>query len=212
MPPKEQTSTSATSRQPATGRRQPSQDPCLGVLRIDYNYPPIAGDIDHPASYDYDVYYKVVPGLTFEMTQKGELTPQVQKRFIESIQWLIKEKNVNVITGDCGFMVSFQEIAQVEAERLGRPVPIILSALAQTGMIGHSLALNEKMMIMTANEANLKAIQCLIKEQAGTDCSDPRFVIVGCENVPGFEAVANGDKVFPEIVEPGVVELAKEKN
>ena len=36
-------------------------------------------------------------------------------------------------------------------------------------------------------------------------------MIVGCENVPGFEAVANGDKVFPEIVEPGVVELAKEK-
>ena len=36
----------------------------LGVIRLDYNYPPAPGDIDHPGSYDYDVYYRVVPGLT----------------------------------------------------------------------------------------------------------------------------------------------------
>ena len=40
---------------------------CLGVIRLDYDYPPAPGDIDSPDSFAYDVYYRVVPGLTFEM-------------------------------------------------------------------------------------------------------------------------------------------------
>ena len=52
------------------------------------------GDIDSPDSFDYDVYYKVVPGLTYEVAQKGKMTPQVQERFLESIRWLIEVKQV----------------------------------------------------------------------------------------------------------------------
>ncbi|KRY04188.1 hypothetical protein T01_9598, partial [Trichinella spiralis] len=48
----------------------------LGVIRLDYDYPPAPGDIDHPDSFDCDVYYKVVPGLTFEMCQKGKMTEE----------------------------------------------------------------------------------------------------------------------------------------
>lgn len=39
----------------------------LGIIRLDYDYPAQAGDIDSPDSFDYDVFYRVVPGLTFEM-------------------------------------------------------------------------------------------------------------------------------------------------
>jgi len=39
----------------------------LGVIRLDYDYPPAPGDIDCPDSFGYDVHYRVVPGLTFEM-------------------------------------------------------------------------------------------------------------------------------------------------
>ena len=46
----------------------------LGVVRLDYNYPPAPGDIDHPGSYQYDVFYRAVPGLTFEMCQSGKLS------------------------------------------------------------------------------------------------------------------------------------------
>lgn len=35
----------------------------------------------------------------------------------------------------------------------------------------------------------------LIKDECGVDPEEDRFVIVGCEDVPGFEAVANGEKV-----------------
>ena len=37
----------------------------IGVLQIDYSYPPLVGDIDHPDSFDCVVIYQKVPGLTF---------------------------------------------------------------------------------------------------------------------------------------------------
>jgi len=39
----------------------------LGIIRLDYDYPPAPGDIDSELSFAYDVHYKVVPGLTFAM-------------------------------------------------------------------------------------------------------------------------------------------------
>jgi hypothetical protein len=39
----------------------------LGIIRLDYDYPAAPGDIDHPDSYDYAVFYRPVPGFTFEM-------------------------------------------------------------------------------------------------------------------------------------------------
>ena len=46
-------------------------DAKLGVVRLDYDYPPIPGDVDHPDSFSYDVVYRTIPGLTFEMAQSG---------------------------------------------------------------------------------------------------------------------------------------------
>ena len=37
---------------------------CLGVIRLDCDYPPAPGDIDCADSFDCGVYYKVVPGLS----------------------------------------------------------------------------------------------------------------------------------------------------
>ena len=70
-------------------------------------------------------YYKVVPGLTFEMCQKGKMTEEVEKRFNESIKWLVEEEKVKGITGDCGFM-RFQSIARQVTK-----IPIFMSSLCQ---------------------------------------------------------------------------------
>jgi hypothetical protein len=48
-------------------------NPVLGILRLDYNYPAAPGDIDHPGSFNYEVCYRVIPGLTFEMCQTGSI-------------------------------------------------------------------------------------------------------------------------------------------
>lgn len=77
----------------------------LGVIRLDYDYPPAPGDIDCAETYSYDVFYKVVPGLTFGMCQSGKLTDEVGKEFDKAVKYLVNEKKVSGITGDCGFMM-----------------------------------------------------------------------------------------------------------
>ena len=73
----------------------------LGVVRLDYDYPPAPGDIDSPDSYAYDVFYRAVPGLTFSMCQhavpkKGTPLPDdIMKGFVEAIKYLDQEKNVS---------------------------------------------------------------------------------------------------------------------
>ncbi|XP_044182280.1 uncharacterized protein [Acropora muricata] len=179
---------------------------CLGVIRLDYDYPPAPGDIDHPDSFNCDVYYKVVPGLTFEMCQKGKMTDDVEKRFKQSIKWLVKEKKVNGITGDCGFMMNFQSIARQITK-----IPIFMSSLCQLPAVTCGYAETEQMIIMTANGKSLEPMRDLIRDECGVDTQDKRYNIVGCEDVPHFgQAVANGDKVNTKNATPGIVKKAVE--
>merc|ERR1719238_2377574 len=82
------------------------------AVRLGYDYPPALGDIDCPDSFGYDVVYRVVPGLTFAMCQSGKMTEDVEARFIAAVEWLANEKKYSGITGDCGFMMFFQELAR----------------------------------------------------------------------------------------------------
>ena len=187
-----------------SGETAKSAAACLGVIRLDYDYPPAPGDIDHPDSFNCDVYYKVVPGLTFEMCQKGKMTDEIKERFKESIKWLVKEKNVNGITGDCGFMMNFQSIARKITK-----IPIFMSSLCQLPAVTCAYAEKEQIIIMTANGKSLEPMRDLIRDECGVDTQDKRYNIVGCEDVPHFgEAVANGDKVNTKKATPGIVKKA----
>ena len=179
--------------------------PSLGVIRLDYDYPPAPGDIDSPDSFPYKVYYKVVPGLSFEMCQSGNLTEEVKDRFKESIQWLVNEKNVSGITGDCGFMMYFQDIAREITH-----IPVFMSSLCQLPAVTCAYSANEQIIILTANSKTLEPMRDLIRVECGVDTQDQRYHIVGCEDVDGFEAVAFGEKVDTKKVEPGVVKKAME--
>ena len=64
--------------------------------------------------------------------------------------------------------------------------------------------------IFTANGESLHPMLDEIAEASGVKVSDNRYIIVGCEKVPGFEAVAIGAKVDTVKVQPGIVELAKQ--
>jgi hypothetical protein len=176
---------------------------CLGVIRLDYDYPPAPGDIDHPASFGYDVFYRVVPGLTFSMCQSGTMTSEVEKNFEDALDWLC-EKGVSGITGDCGFMMYFQQLARRRCT-----LPIFMSSLAQTPAVTCAFNQHELIAILTANSETLKPMRNLIKDECGVDPEERRFVIVGCQDVPGFEAVARGEKVNVQKVTPGMVEQAK---
>ncbi|CAK9022991.1 unnamed protein product [Durusdinium trenchii] len=180
------------------------QAPILGVIRLDYNYPPAPGDIDFPGSYDYDVLFRVVPGFTFEMAQSGQLSPDVHKEFIQAVGWL-EGKGVSGITGDCGFMMAFQPLASEIAS-----VPVFMSSMMQCPMISIAFDKYDKILILTANDETLKPQKETLLKQCGFDVDDRRFMIMGCQNVPGFDAVAKGEKVDVEYVTPGIVYMVKQ--
>ena len=179
--------------------------PSLGIIRLDYDYPAAPGDIDHPGSFEYDVYYRVVPGFTFEMCQSGKMTEVVEKNFIKALKYLQYEKKVNAITGDCGFMMFFQDFA-----RKHTTIPILMSALAQLPAVTCAFSEDEEIIIMTANGKTLEPMRNIIRKECGVNTQKKRFNIIGCEDVDGFEAVALGEKVDVEKCTPGIVAKAKQ--
>lgn len=147
----------------------------LGVIRLDYDYPAAPGDIDHPDSFGYDVYYRCVPGLTFEMCQNGKMTEDVHKEFLEAIDYLDKEKGVAGFTGDCGFMMWFQGIARRHTKK-----PVFMSALSQLPAVTCAFSQEEQIIIMTANNKTLEPMTDMIRDECGVDTQKQRFHIIGC--------------------------------
>merc|ERR1719329_1339443 len=155
------------------------KNPGLGIVRLDYNYPPGAGDIDSAASFGYDVFYRVVPGLTFEMAQAGKFTPEVERNFAEAIKYL-EARKVNAITGDCGFMMAFQIVARKIAT-----APVFMSSMVQCPVIGAAFDPRDIVLVLTANDRTLKPQKDVLMNSCGFDVNEDRFLIVGCQTVPG---------------------------
>merc|ERR1719162_2580761 len=130
------------------------------------------------------------------------MTYTVQKEFESGIRWL-ESKGAVGITGDCGFMMAFLPLAREIAK-----VPVFMSSMVQCPMISVAFDKYDKILILTANSATLKPQKETLLSQCGFDVDDDRFVIYGCQNVPGFDAVAKGERVDVEKVTPGVVKLA----
>jgi len=183
-------------------KAQKKKHPTLGVIRLDYDYPPALGDIDHPASYGYNVIFRVIPGFTFEMAQKGQFDERVERDFAEGIKFL-EQKGVHAITGDCGFMMAFQVLARKIAS-----APVFMSSMCQCPLIAAAFEESDQIMIMTANDVSLGPQKDVLLETCGFNVNAKRFVIVGCQDVPGFDAVAKGEAVPLEEVQPGIVKLA----
>jgi len=177
----------------------------LGIIRLDYDYPAAPGDIDHPGSFAYNVFYRAVPGLTFEMCQQGVMPEDVKAEFLDAVKFLIHVKGVSAITGDCGFMMYFQKLARTITHK-----PVFMSALVSLPAVTCAYAHDELIGIFTANGKSLEPMHDLIKDECGVDTHEHRYIIVGCEDIPGFEAVALGTKVDYDKVEPGVVKRALE--
>ena len=188
--------------------------PSLGVVRLDYDYAPTPGDINHPGSFGYNVIYRVVPGLTFEMCEKGTMPDEIKERFVKAIKWL-DGKGVVAITGDCSFFMNFQALAREVTSR-----PVFMSAMCAMPSVMVTYAKHEQIAVITANSKSFEGdlgtlilgqpMLRLMKDECGVDLDERRFVIVGCEKVPGFEAVAKGQRVDVSKVKSHMVKLAKD--
>jgi hypothetical protein len=175
----------------------------LGVIRLDYNYPAQPGDIDDPDSFEYPVVYRAVPGLTFQMCMEGKMTPEVEKDFIAAIKYL-DGQGVSAITGDCGFMLWFQELASQHTH-----LPIAMSSLCSLPSMTIALSHHGKIAIFTADSSSFETMHDLVKDMCGIDAHEDKFVIVGCEDVEGFDPIFVGGKLDLEKATAGIVEKAK---
>jgi len=177
----------------------------LGIIRLDYDYPAAPGDIDSWESFDYEVVYTCVPGLTFEVCKSGKLEPEVEEQLKEAVSFLIG-KGVQGITGDCGFMMYLQDRVR---EMAATHMPVFMSALAQLPAVDCAFGKDEKIAIFTASGKDLAPMHDLIcSECGGLDANSDKFVIVCCEDVAGFEAVRKAEKVDVPRVTPGIVDKA----
>ena len=179
-----------------------SSSPRLGIIRLDYHYEMSPGEVDHPASFKCPVDYLKVDGLSFEMCQSGVMTEEVERNFIQAVDAFDQNDDITVIGGDCGFMMYFQRLAR---QRTSKPVCMSALSILPTlvGIVGGRIA------IFTANSNSLTPLRAVVKAECGLDPEDPRFVIVGCQDVPGFEAVARAEKVDADRVTPGMVAKAR---
>ena len=85
------------------------------------------------------------------------MTIEVENEFIDAVKWLDSQA-VSAITGDCGFMMHFQEIATHNTK-----VPVFMSTLIQLPFITAAFAPKQQIAVFTANLTSLRSMQPLIE-------------------------------------------------
>lgn len=178
------------------------KDAKIGVLRIDYSYPPIPGDTACAASYGYKVVFRSLTGLTFEKCQNGVLDESIQQSFQKAVKEL-EDEGVVAITGDCGFLMAYQPYVRALTE-----TPVVLSSILQAPMFVVANAPDAKFAVFTANSTTFDKEKLLT--QSGMQVDPKQWIVVGLQDLDGFEAVALGQKVPAEKVQPGIVKCVKD--
>merc|ERR1719193_1487671 len=102
-------------------------------------------------------------------------------------------------------MMYFQHIARQITH-----IPVFMSSLCILPAVTCAFAPNEQIVIMSANGKTLEPMRDLLRTECGVDTHEKRYHIVGCQDIDGFEAIAKGDKVDYDKIEPGIIKRAHE--
>jgi len=167
------------------------------------------GDAAHPNSYYYKTPHAVIKGLSFEDAQAGKPLTDAQRAAMQAAIAELEGLGVTGIAGDCGFLVNYQR----EATRMSTKVPCFISAMLQAPLLPSLFgAADDVFLVLTANgPALLPAMPKILSECHVAAADQPRFVVRGCEDVPGFgDAVAQAKKVDVDKVRPHVVKLVED--
>jgi len=87
--------------------------------------------------------------------------------------------------------------------------PIFISSMVQCPIIASAFDPKDQILVLTANGNSLRPQKEILMNSCGFDVNEDRFVILGCQDVQGFDAVAKGEKVPLDIVQPGIVRKVK---
>jgi Asp/Glu/hydantoin racemase len=125
----------------------------LGLLMLDTRFPRIAGDIGHPATFDFPLRRTIVRGASPERVVRGR-DPALLQPFIEAGRALVADGAAAIATS-CGFLALFQRELQAAL-----PVPVWTSSLLllpETALALQSWFTGRHAGVVTVDAASLTA-------------------------------------------------------
>ena len=182
-------------------KEQVSYGEAIGILLLDSYIPFPPGDVGNATTYSFPVRYQVVKGASVETLINKKQDSALLQPFIDAGLALVKE-GVRAITGDCGFMILFQEQLAKEF-----PVPVFMSSLLQIPFISRILSPGEEVGVIVANSDALTDEHL---RAAGVTKSMP-IRVAGMQNAPHFSSaiLEESGVLDPEKIETEVVGAAK---
>ncbi len=180
---------------------QVSYGEAIGIILMDSFMPFPPGCPGNASTFSFPVRYAVVKGADMErLVYKGD--PALLEPFIEA-GWSLVCQGVKAITGNCGFMVLFQDELAEEF-----PVPVFMSSLLQLPFVSRLLKPGEKVGIVTANSKTLTPRHL----QVATNGADIPVEVAGMEDQKYFYSAIHAEEgeLDFEKVEEEVVRVASD--
>jgi len=155
----------------------------IGIIMMETFMPFPPGSPGNASTFRYPVRYERVVAADMERVVYHP-DPTLIEPFVEAGRKLVRE-GVRAVTGNCGFMVLFQD--QMAAEL---PVPVFMSSLLQLPFIARMLQPGEKVGVLTASRKTLTAEHL----RAATNGANIPVAIAGMEERPCFHEAVIAEK------------------
>lgn len=182
-------------------RGQTSYGEAIGIILMESFMPFPPGCPGNASTFSFPVRYEVVRGANMDrLVYQGD--EKLIEPFVEA-GWKLVKEGVKAVTGNCGFMVLFQDKMAEEF-----PVPVFMSSLLQMPFVARMLKKGEKIGIITASAKTLTPKHLEI----ATNGLGIPFEMVGMEDKPFFHSAIHAEEgeLDFEKVEAEVVEAALE--
>lgn len=153
----------------------------VGVMMLDTTFPRPPGDVGNARSYDYPVFFEVVPDASPTRVVR-EQDPALLEPFVDAANTLVARGAV-AITTSCGFLLPFQDELTARID----DVPVFTSSLLQIPLVETMIGADRKIGILSADERQLDRIDHPV-------ITDNRDRLV-------FEGVADHDPFQETIIE-----------
>ena len=175
----------------------------IGIIRSGTAaYPQFPGNVANASTFDFPVYYKILPPTTEEQLLSAEPDPAILEETIKAAREL-EELGVRAIVGACGFFANY--LTKVAA---AVNVPTFLSSLMQIPIISRALNPSQKVGVITANANVLSPVA--LKACGVNDPST--IVITGAQDLPQMQNFlrSTGRHINSRKLEQELVDLSKQ--
>lgn len=172
----------------------------IGIIMMESFMPFPPGTPGNATTFSYPVLYERVREADMEhLVYEGDQA--LLEPMLEAGRRLV-EAGVRAVTGNCGFMILFQEAL---AEAL--PVPVFMSSLLQLPFVSRLLKPGEKVGIISASKQSLTDRHLRL----ALNGAEADYVIAGMEDQPAFHAAIHAEvgRLDFERVEREVVLVAQ---